>query len=125
MTIENTPTELKRTPLYVSNYFVPELEKFLAAKYQWSNDDKAGDLENIEWWRLSFGIPESIPSWDSACQFTDGEVMRVEFEVIGFLGRYENQRTRIIGAVEYYYQSSSETGPAKVMCNIVDADVMG
>lgn len=121
MTIENKPTELRKTPHYAASYFVPELNKYWAEWYSRLSGDDVGDFENVEWWRTSFGEPESIASWESVSshEFPEGEVMRVDFEAMGFLA--SRREVSIIGSVEYYYQPTDENEPPKIICSIVDA----
>jgi hypothetical protein len=120
MTIVNKPTELKRTPLWISEYFIPEFQK-LWETWSANSDEEVYCFENIEWLRITFREPESIPSYDSSCEdLPDGEVMQADFEMLGLLPNI--REIRLIGSVEYYYQPNDEAGTPKIMSNIVAAE---
>lgn len=120
MTIVNKPTELRRSPLWVSEYFIPEFQK-LWATWSVNFDEEVYCFENIEWLRITFREPESIPSYYSSCDsLPDGEVMQADFEMLGLLPNI--REIRVIGSVEYYYQPNDEAGAPKIMSNIVAAE---
>lgn len=106
--------------LYVSDYFMPELQKLWVAWFA-DFDEEVYGFENVEWLKILFGEPESVPSWLSSCySLPDGEVMQADFEVLGLLPNRVD--VKIIGSVEYYYQPHDEAGAPKIMSSIVGAE---